>query len=449
MAEEEPKKRRFSGCLIGCGLALCLFFGLLIIRSWYDASFVRDERVNPVKDGAASLPGHLVEEVDLVIEKCSFTEQRDYKHQGRVRKRKAIVFEADVDQDGESDSIIYHLSRLNYTISGVTGADNWEKISTRGFSSPQSVGLDDIDGDGRIDAWVADPADNVMRIFYADEQGKPRWKQGIPLHPVPSSPENSSEEELPAKSPPRVAPVPWTQQVNWGRSIIAGVFLLGVLIYATGLLAVKIFPFLRGPFETEKRVKVVSSKPLEGSVHSLDDIEAVIKKHSSGTMRRRLGGGGSVIDNADQPGEHEIIHYEEDIDGDDKMDTIQCIGGMEVTVNVSGYEDAYRYSISSFPSYATAIGFNDVDGDGLTDLWIADPGDTIMRIYYGNENPDFYRRQHIGGLPCTHRDASKAAFYDVDKDGDLDIVIKMVHTDPIDGGVLRTEYSWIELEPKN
>ncbi|NUN96297.1 MAG: VCBS repeat-containing protein [Candidatus Omnitrophica bacterium] len=63
----------------------------------------------------------------------------------------------------------------------------------------------------------------------------------------------------------------------------------------------------------------------------------------------------------------------------------------------------------------------DIDRDGIIDAWCCDPGDTVMRIFYGNNDGRVFKRQSIGGVPAW----SKGAFHDVDGDGDLDIVLKI------------------------
>lgn len=91
-----------------------------------------------------------------------------------------------------------------------------------------------------------------------------------------------------------------------------------------------------------------------------------------------------------------------------------------------------------FPSGDTSLGFDDVDGDRIIDAWVCDPGDMVMMIFWGNREMSKYKRQGLGGVPYT----AKGAFYDVDGDGDLDVVLKVEQTEGA------PQFSWIELSQR-
>jgi hypothetical protein len=99
--------------------------------------------------------------------------------------------------------------------------------------------------------------------------------------------------------------------------------------------------------------------------------------------------------------------------------------------------------------HSTSIGFDDIDGDGILDAWWCDPDDNQMEALWGNEQGKFASEQviSIGDYEV------QGAFFDVDEDGDFDIVLKTgayvnirSATPTVTAGV--GEFLWIELEKR-
>jgi hypothetical protein len=181
------------------------------------------------------------------------------------------------------------------------------------------------------------------------------------------------------------------------------------------------------PMIPEDRVDFGVAKPIELPSSKIGEIDKVIEAHST----RRW----------DAETERDCVFYKQDINGDGVLDVVEAVTGRFKT-NVSFEGGGFRESSTWGISGPSSVGFDDVDRDGSVDAWCCDRGDATMRIFWGNGKGRFWRFQRQGAwLPYN----SKAAFYDLDGDGKLDIVVKSLPKGVKEGEDAPAEYQWIEL----
>ena len=207
------------------------------------------------------------------------------------------------------------------------------------------------------------------------------------------------------------------------------VSLLGVL----GVILLVSVVILFGPphLLREDRVQAVSeARSLPGMV-DVSAIDALISAHSQWEKRSNVS--------PDKSEAFFDLVYRKDINGDSVLDEIRH--GYDF--RISGSEPFRIRDPSVQPSYGTSNGFDDVDGDGITDAWCCDPADGVVRVLYGDANGGFSVAQSIVGFGYF-----EGAFFDVDGDGDLDIVLREIDPGSNGKNTPTGEYSWIELEPK-
>jgi VCBS repeat protein len=196
------------------------------------------------------------------------------------------------------------------------------------------------------------------------------------------------------------------------------------------------FPFWM-PFLSKLRfVERVRSGPcwkLEADEALLAQIDTSIEGHS-----RAIG----PFENGDGEIYYDFVgrfEHGRDADGDGVEDTIGLYSGHELVI-----ESSRRGKTYGSPSGGTSVGFDDVDADGALDAWCCDPGDGLMRVFYGDGKGRFREKQWIldvwGG--------ATGSFFDVDGDGDLDVVMKVDHKALRDEPDRPTDYFWIQLELK-
>lgn len=230
-----------------------------------------------------------------------------------------------------------------------------------------------------------------------------------------------------------------TSRNGWGtfelfkhRHPVATGCLICVVAYVclnlAGLLA---FDIYYGEFPSsrawEDKILASERRSLDLEIHPISKIDEVIETHSKWEKKPDVHGD-----------EREVLICQQDIDGDGILDSFVSGQGFGFHFTVSGNPKAFPRNPLLFPSGDTSLGFDDVDGDGCTDAWYCDPGDMVMVVYWGNNEMTQYRRQGVGAVPYT----AKGAFFDVDGDGDLDVVLKVENPETA------PQYSWIKLRPK-
>jgi VCBS repeat protein len=201
----------------------------------------------------------------------------------------------------------------------------------------------------------------------------------------------------------------------WVSLFFFAFFLLmfGTVCYQIGIIDPRRLPY-------EDRVLVITTRTLPDSAEDLATINSVIEIHSQE----------EEVEGSLQDVEHRIMEvtYRADINADGVEDSI-----VGASIHLSGQGRQPRF----MPSGVVSVGFDDVDGDCFIDAWCCDPGDMTMRIFYGKEDGGFSSRQYLPSAPSY----GGGAFHDVDKDGDLDIILRSIG----ESGAERV-YEWVELE---
>ncbi|MCB9770430.1 MAG: VCBS repeat-containing protein [Candidatus Omnitrophica bacterium] len=87
------------------------------------------------------------------------------------RSGSTVSFRGDVNSDGVKDWITFPPVEVSLSIPGAKSAVRMKKRGllgweSFGYSGVTSVGLDDVNGDGFVDAWIADPADGALQVYY-------------------------------------------------------------------------------------------------------------------------------------------------------------------------------------------------------------------------------------------------------------------------------------------
>ncbi len=207
--------------------------------------------------------------------------------------------------------------------------------------------------------------------------------------------------------------------------------LCAFLLVVMGLALVVCAAILFGPPHLPREDRVVvkhKNAPLPTSV-DLSQIKSLIDAHSQWEKTgEKYPDGQEILD----------LVYRKDINGDSILDEIQS--GFHL--HISGSEPFFVRDPSVQPSGDTSAGFDDLDGDGITDAWCCDPADAVVRIVYGDANGGFSVAQSIDGFGEFER-----GFFDFDGDGDLDIVLREFRFGPQGQHIPTGKYAWIELEP--
>jgi len=117
-----------------------------------------------------------------------------------------------------------------------------------------------------------------------------------------------------------------------------------------------------------------------------------------------------------------VITYDFDNDGD--LDLFECnIGQNQLLTNDGNgfftYETATRLPTQTFRS--RGVGLGDIDGDGDPDLVIGNSSDEQNRIYI-NDGSGVFTDETATRLPAYLDTTSDTELFDVDLDGDLDII---------------------------
>jgi hypothetical protein len=196
-------------------------------------------------------------------------------------------------------------------------------------------------------------------------------------------------------------------------------------------------PFLAKMY-FDVRVKSSPCWKLEGDEARIARIDSLIEEHS-----RKIGpitaGDGEIFS-----GFVGSVEHKRDVDGDGIEDRIGLESDHSLVISSSHRGREWCAGISDSPSGGTSVGFDDVDGDGFLDAWCCDPADSVFRVFYGNGRGKFRKKQQILGVWGY----AKGAFFDVDDDGDLDVVFKIDHKVFVRDPNRATEYFWIQLAPK-
>lgn len=199
-----------------------------------------------------------------------------------------------------------------------------------------------------------------------------------------------------------------------------------------------LFPFwmpVLAKLHFDERVQSSSSWKLEVDEVQLAEIDALIEEHSREIGPVKAGDGTTFQDFVGS------VEHECDVDGDDVEDSIRLDSGHDLSIFSSKRGKEWSAGISDFPSGGTSVGFDDIDADGALDAWCCDPGDGLMRVFYGDGKGRFRKKQRILGV----WGGAKGAFFDVDEDGDLDIVMKVDHEAFQYEPDRPTDYLWIQL----
>ena len=161
------------------------------------------------------------------------------------------------------------------------------------------------------------------------------------------------------------------------------------------------------------RIRLKSSGILLPSNPNISEIKNAIafnSKEKSGTAYRTIEATG-------------------DFDGDGKDDTIS---GTDFRFIINLSQNGRKYIHSTW-SGESSVGIHDIDNDSHPDAWCYDGGDNVIFIIWGDGKGYFSGKQILAGLPNDQ----KCSFFDVDNDGDLDLVFQQD-----DNGI-----GWMELSP--
>ncbi len=158
-----PKETR--NCLLSVvGISLLGVVGVALLVSavilFGPPHLPREDRVQIVSE-AKSLPSTVdVSAIDALISAHSQWEKTGEKYpDGEEISR--LVYRKDINGDSVLDEI---QSGFRFHISG--SDPFFVHDPSVQPSGDTSAGFDDIDGDGIIDAWCCDPADDVVRVLY-------------------------------------------------------------------------------------------------------------------------------------------------------------------------------------------------------------------------------------------------------------------------------------------
>lgn len=142
-------------------LLFCVIIVFLSAIGYLQPHFIgKHNRVSAGRPMPVSDEASLGEVIDQLIEKHSSQTNADGKADY------VVSYQDDVNCDGTPDTIVGTGDRLTIVVS-----DKGENCIGRGYSDITSVGFDDVDGDGRRDAWCCDSADGFIEIFWGNGKG--------------------------------------------------------------------------------------------------------------------------------------------------------------------------------------------------------------------------------------------------------------------------------------
>lgn len=183
-----------------------------------------------------------------------------------------------------------------------------------------------------------------------------------------------------------------------------------------------------------ERLQVVVEHPIDTESPLLNEIEDRINRHSIKYE--------SPEKDTDYCTPASGVKIEGNADHDDSPDEISLtLRGRTTVLSINTSKAGpRRIGINEFPSRGTSVGFDDIDGDGFVDAWCGDPGDACVRIWWGDRYGKFKKKQWLitGG--------ENYAFWDMNDDGVLDILVRQFKNPKQSDGEREHEYKWLQLE---
>lgn len=200
----------------------------------------------------------------------------------------------------------------------------------------------------------------------------------------------------------------------WRSLVLAAAFAFGVPILFFFLLNAHHHFLLR---EYSDRIAVVQEHPIPDDPAVWESVKSALSRHDI---------------------ESRPINIAVDADGDGKPDNFRA-SGRSWSIDLSLDGSTVGGSFPSGLSVPHSAGADDIDGDGIADLWISDPADDTLWIFYGDEEREFRQKQQI-----IDKFVARGAFMDMDGDGDLDFVSDGFN----DGGGDYVRWYWVEMDLK-
>jgi hypothetical protein len=117
--------------------------------------------------------------IDALIQKHSKWASVRLEGKDGFIDKPVLRFEQDIDGDGLADIIESYDSPLD--IHASSGKKVYDPGLAEFPSRVTSLGFDDVDGDGVVDAWCCDPGDDNVSILWGDETGCFSTRQMVSL----------------------------------------------------------------------------------------------------------------------------------------------------------------------------------------------------------------------------------------------------------------------------